>query len=79
MFLGFGLIFELPLAMMLLGRVGLVKAAQLARYRRYAVLVIFIVAAVLTPTPDVINMTLMAAPLYLLFEIGLLGMRFWSS
>ncbi|MEE4608888.1 MAG: twin-arginine translocase subunit TatC [Desulfobacteraceae bacterium] len=79
MFLGFGLIFELPLAMMLLGRIGLVKAAQLARYRRYAVLVIFIVAAVLTPTPDVINMTLMAAPLYLLFEIGLLGMRFWST
>lgn len=79
MFLGFGLIFELPLAMILLGRIGLVKAAQLARYRRYAVLVIFIVAAVLTPTPDVINMTLMAAPLYLLFEIGLLGMRFWST
>lgn len=79
MFLGFGLIFELPLAMILLGRIGLVKAAQLARYRRYAVLVIFIVAAVLTPTPDILNMTLMAAPLYLLFEIGLLGMRFWSS
>ncbi|MDD2603497.1 MAG: twin-arginine translocase subunit TatC [Desulfobacterales bacterium] len=78
MFLGFGLIFELPLAMMLLARIGLVNARQLGRYRRYAVLVIFIVAAVLTPTPDILNMTLMAAPLYLLFEIGLLGMRFWS-
>jgi sec-independent protein translocase protein TatC len=79
MFLGFGLIFELPLAMMLLGRIGLVKARQLSRYRRYAVLVFFIIAAILTPTPDVLNMTLMAVPLYLLFEIGLLGMRFWSS
>jgi sec-independent protein translocase protein TatC len=79
MFLGFGLIFELPLAMILLARIGLVSAKRLAGYRRYAVLAIFIVAAVLTPTPDVLNMTLMAAPLYLLFEIGLLGMRFWSS
>jgi sec-independent protein translocase protein TatC len=79
MFLGFGLIFELPLAMILLARIGLVSAKRLAGYRRYAVLAIFVVAAVLTPTPDVLNMTLMAAPLYLLFEIGLLGMRFWSS
>jgi sec-independent protein translocase protein TatC len=71
----FGIIFELPLTMILLGRIGLVKVSWLSRYRRYAILLITIVSAVLTPTPDAFNMMLMAAPLYLLFEIGLLGMR----
>ena len=72
---GFGLIFELPLVMIVLGWIGLVDAGMLGRYRRYAVLGITIVSAVLTPTPDLFNMMLMAVPLYLLFEIGLLGMR----
>jgi sec-independent protein translocase protein TatC len=72
---GFGLIFELPLAMILLGKTGLVERAALARQRRYAVLAITIVSAVLTPTPDIFNLMLMAVPLYALFEIGLIGMR----
>lgn len=76
---GFGLIFELPLSMMLLGRIGVVSAPLLSRYRRYAILAISIVAAVLTPTPDVFNMALMGIPLYLLFELGLLGMRLWKQ
>ena len=72
---GFGIIFELPLAMVLLGRIGVVRREMLARNRRYAILAITILAAVLTPTPDAFNLSLMAVPLYLLFEIGLLGMR----
>jgi sec-independent protein translocase protein TatC len=76
---GFGLVFELPLAMILVARLGLVSAKRLGRYRRYIILVISIVAAVITPTPDVFNMMLMAIPLYLLFEIGLLGMRVWGK
>jgi len=48
---------------------------SLGRARRWAFLVISIVAAVLTPTPDVFNMMLMAVPLNVLFEVGLLGMR----
>lgn len=76
---GFGFIFELPLVMILVGRIGLVTRATLARNRRYAVLGITIVAAVLTPTPDAFNLGLMAIPLYLLFEVGLLGMRLYSS
>ena len=72
---GFGLIFELPLAMIIVGRLGLVSAKKLASYRRWAILLISVVAAVLTPTPDVFNMMLMAVPLYVLFEVGLLGMR----
>jgi sec-independent protein translocase protein TatC len=76
---GFGLIFELPLAMILVSRLGLASAKTLGRARRWAILVISIVAAVLTPTPDVFNMMLMAVPLYVLFEIGLLGMRLWGK
>jgi len=72
---GFGIIFELPLGMMLLSRLGIARARRLSRYRRYAVLMITILSAVLTPTPDILNMSLMAGPLYLLFELGLIGMR----
>jgi sec-independent protein translocase protein TatC len=75
----FGIIFELPLAMILLGRIGLLEVGFLTRYRRYAILVIVILAAVLTPTPDAMNMMLMAGPLYLLYEIGILGMRIWGK
>ncbi len=76
---GFGLIFELPLFMIMLSRLGVVNAARMAGYRRYAILVIAVAAAVLTPTPDIVNMLLMAVPIYLLYEIGLLGMRFWKK
>ncbi|MDP2647604.1 MAG: twin-arginine translocase subunit TatC [Desulfobacterales bacterium] len=76
---GFGLIFQLPLVMILLGWIGLINAGLLGRYRRYAVLGISVVSAVLTPTPDLFNMMLMAVPLYLLFEIGLIGMRIFKT
>jgi sec-independent protein translocase protein TatC len=69
---GFGLTFELPLILALLSYLRLIRASFLTRNRRYAVLVIAIVAAVVTPTPDVFNMSLMGAPLYILFEIGII-------
>jgi sec-independent protein translocase protein TatC len=72
---GFGVIFEMPLAMILLGRIGILTHQVLARNRRYAILALTIVSAVLTPTPDAFNLAMMAVPLYLLFEIGLIGMR----
>jgi sec-independent protein translocase protein TatC len=75
----FGIIFELPLTMILLSRIGLVTVGFLTRYRGYAVLGIAILSAVLTPTPDAFNMMLMAVPLYLLFEIGIIGMRLWGK
>ncbi len=75
----FGIIFELPLTMILLSRIGLVTVGFMTRYRGYAVLAIAIIAAVLTPTPDAFNMMLMAVPLYLLFEIGIIGMRLWGK
>ena len=74
--IGFGVVFELPLIMVLLGRIGVTTPDPLAGYRRYAFLIIVIVSAILTPSPDILNLILMAVPLYLLYEIGLLGMRF---
>jgi sec-independent protein translocase protein TatC len=72
---GFGIIFEMPLAMILLGRIGVLTHQGLARNRRYAILALTIISAILTPTPDAFNLAMMAVPLYLLFEIGLIGMR----
>jgi sec-independent protein translocase protein TatC len=69
---GFGLTFELPLLLALLSYIKVVNCAFLTRNRRYAILSIAILSAVLTPTPDVFNMALMGGPLYLLFEIGVI-------
>jgi sec-independent protein translocase protein TatC len=69
---GFGLTFELPLILALLSYIKVVNVAFLTRNRRYAILLIVIMAAVVTPTPDVFNMSLMGGPLYLLFEIGII-------
>ena len=68
----FGLIFELPLILALLSYLRIVKVSFLTRNRRYAILLVAILSAVLTPTPDFFNMALMGGPLYLLFEIGVL-------
>ncbi len=67
---GFGLTFELPLILALLSYINLIKASFLTRNRRYAILLIAIASAVITPTPDVFNMSLMGVPLCILFEIG---------
>lgn len=69
---GFGLTFELPLLLALLSMIRVVHASFLTRNRRYAILLIAIVSAVVTPTPDVFNMALMGGPLYILFEIGVI-------
>src|SRR5438093_7846794 len=68
--LAFGAVFELPLALTLLARLGVVNANMLAKNRKYAILGAFIAGAVLTPTPDAFNQTLMAGPLVLLYEVG---------
>jgi len=70
--LAFGVIFELPIFMVFLAKVGVCTRAFFERSRRYAMLLIAIVAALLTPTPDIVNMTLMGGPLYLLYEAGII-------
>jgi len=69
--MAFGFIFELPIFMVFAARAGLVPRKAFEKNRRYAVLAISIVAALLTPTPDVVNMMLMGVPLYLLYELGI--------
>lgn len=73
--LAFGLVFETPLAITLAARMGLVTPQFLAKNRKYAVLINFVIAAILTPTPDAFNMLLMAGPLLVLYEVGILAAR----
>lgn len=76
--LAFGLVFELPLAITLGSRLGIVTPEFLARNRKYAILINFIVAAILTPTPDAFNQILMAGPLCLLYEAGIIAARLFG-
>jgi len=69
----FGAIFELPLVVSILSRAGIVTPAFLQKNRKYAFLLSFVLAALLTPTPDVFNQLLMAGPLVILYELGILG------
>src|SRR5256712_6142364 len=73
--LAFGAVFELPLIITLLARMGVVTAKQLSKNRKYAILGAFIAGAVLTPTPDAFNQTLMAGPLILLYHVGIICAR----
>ncbi len=68
----FGVVFELPIVSYFLGRLGIITSTTLRKGRRYAVVAIMIVAAFVTPTPDMFNMMLLAVPLYLLYEISIL-------
>jgi sec-independent protein translocase protein TatC len=71
----FGLLFELPILMFLLTKIGLVNAVLLAEVRRYAIFGIAVLSAVITPTGDPINLALMAVPLALLYEVGIVLSR----
>ena len=71
-----GIIFEMPLVMFLLTSINIVSYQILRKMRRYASVGLMIVAAVITPTPDPINMLIVWAPMYLLFELGLVLARF---
>ena len=77
--LGFGLVFELPLVLTMLSRMGIVTPQFLSKNRKYAILVNFIIAAILTPTPDILNQSLMAGPLIVLYEVGILAARIFGK
>ncbi len=69
--IAFGLIFEMPLFIAFLSIAGIIQPEKLAKYRKEIFFVIVVIASVVTPTPDAFNMSLLAIPLYLLFELGL--------
>ena len=71
----FGIIFEMPIVSFLLARLGIIQAAMLRQYRRYAIVVGCILAAVITPTADPFNFALVAFPLVILYEISILVVR----
>ena len=68
--LGLGIVFEIPAVIFILSRMGLVSAGFLLKNTRYAVLIAFIVAAIITPTTDIPNMLIMAVPMILLYLLG---------
>jgi sec-independent protein translocase protein TatC len=70
----FGIAFELPVILVLLTRVGLLSSAKLAKFRRYAIVLIFVAAAIMTP-PDVFSQLSLAIPLMVLYELSILGAK----
>ncbi len=76
--IAFGLIFELPIVMLILGRLGIIRSAHLRKYRRHAIVLLLVVAMVLTP-PDVFSQLIMGAPLILLYELCIWMIYAWEK
>lgn len=70
--IGLGLAFQLPVVMFILAKIGIVSTKKLREWRRYAYLVLCVVAAVITPSTDPFNMAIVAVPLIILYEFGLI-------
>lgn len=69
--LGLGLVFEIPMLIFFLARLGIVSARQLVRWYKWAILVIFVAAAIITPTPDIATQSVFAVPMMLLYLLGI--------
>lgn len=76
--LGCGVIFEMPLLILLLNRLKLVSSTLMRRQRKIAILTIFIISAIITPTPDAFSMLLMAGPMLFLYEVSI-GLTFFAE
>jgi sec-independent protein translocase protein TatC len=76
--LAFGLVFELPLVITFLAKLGIVSVSFLKKNRKYAILLIFVGAAILTP-PDVVTQVMMALPLMILYEISIIGAKIFGK
>jgi sec-independent protein translocase protein TatC len=75
MLLGFGVVFELPVVIAFLSMIGVVEWRTLAKYRRYAIVINVAAAAIITPTGDPLNLALMAVPMIVFYEIGIIAAR----
>jgi sec-independent protein translocase protein TatC len=79
MVLAFGITFEMPVFTFFLVRLGIVNYRLMWRSFRYAIVLIFIAAAILTPTPDIVNQTLLAAPMLILYLLSILVAYIWRK
>jgi sec-independent protein translocase protein TatC len=74
--LGAGLVFELPMISYFLSKMGILTPAFMRKYRRHAIVLILIIAAVVTPTPDMVTQTLLALPMFVLYEVSIFVSQF---
>lgn len=73
--LPFGIIFNLPLALLVLARMGIISSAFLAKQRKVMIVVAFIVGGIITPTPDIFSQTMMAVPILVLYEASIWAVK----
>ncbi len=71
--IAFGVVFELPVFIVMLAKIGIVDGPFLRKNRKYAFLLSFIIAAILTPTPDIVNQCLMGLPMVVLYEVSIVA------
>ncbi len=76
MSLVFGIIFEIPVISWLLAKAGMLKASWMTKYRRHAIVTILIIAAIITPTADIMTLIIVSLPIWLLYEISILLVRY---
>ena len=67
-----GLVFELPVIIYFLARIGIVSSTMLSQYRKHMFVVLLLAAGIITPSPDMVSQLLVFVPLYTLFEVGIL-------
>ena len=76
MSLVFGIIFEIPVVSWLLAKAGMLKASWMTKYRRHAIVAILIIAAIITPTADIMTLVIVSLPIWLLYEVSILLVRY---
>ena len=74
--LPFGFVFELPLVITILGKMGILTSAMLKKYQRIVIFLSFVAGAIITPTPDVFTQSMIALPMIVLYEVGYFIVRF---
>ncbi len=74
-----GVAFEMPLIMVILSKVGVVSVKRMTGFRKYMIVLAFVVGAFITPTPDPVNQLLVSVPLYMLYELGILLARLFNT
>ena len=79
MLLAFGFVFELPIVLTSMAALGLTTAGFLKKNRKYAVVMAFVIGAVLTPSPDVVSQVMMAVPLVILYELSIIGAKIFGK